>query len=85
MTDAVQYSLPDPMPWRAIATPLGRAEDALARLDERLSRSPVREGWIARTHLTEAAPRSGSRASSSISKTSCCMMSEWMFASRPTP
>jgi hypothetical protein len=54
MTDAVQYSLPDPMPWRAIATPLGRAEDALARLDERLSRSPVREGWIARTHLTEA-------------------------------
>ena len=36
------------------ATPLAAAEDALARLDERLAKSPVREGWIARTHFTDA-------------------------------
>jgi Protein of unknown function (DUF1612)/HTH DNA binding domain len=54
MSDVDPYRLPDPMPWRALATPLARAEDAAARLDERLSRSPVRDGWIARTHFTEA-------------------------------
>ena len=47
------YELPDPMPWRALAAPLAHAEEALARLDERLARSPVREGWISRTHFTE--------------------------------
>ncbi len=47
------YALPDPMPWRALAAPLALAEDALARLDERLRTSPVREGWISRTHFTE--------------------------------
>ncbi len=36
------------------ATALAAAEDAVARLDERLSRSPIREGWIARTHFTDA-------------------------------
>jgi hypothetical protein len=35
--------------WRALAQPLARAEDALARLDERLAKSPIRDGWIART------------------------------------
>jgi hypothetical protein len=30
------------------------AEDAVARLDERLSRSPIRDGWMARTHFTDA-------------------------------
>ena len=30
------------------------AEDAVARLDERLSRSSIREGWIARTHFADA-------------------------------
>ena len=34
-------------------TPLAQAEDALAGLDERLRASPVREGWISRTHFTE--------------------------------
>jgi hypothetical protein len=48
------YILPDPTPWRAIAAPLGRGEDSLGRLDERLSRSPVREGWIARSHFSDA-------------------------------
>lgn len=45
---------PDKIPWTLIATPLAAAEDAVARLDERLSRSPIREGWIARTHFTDA-------------------------------
>jgi hypothetical protein len=33
---------------------LGDAEDALSRLDERLRVSPIREGWIARTHFIDA-------------------------------
>lgn len=37
-----------------IAGPLAAAEDALARLDERLAKSPIRDGWIARTHFAEA-------------------------------
>ena len=45
---------PDPLPWRALVAPLARAEDALARLDERLAKSPIREGWIARTHFADA-------------------------------
>jgi hypothetical protein len=49
------YQIPDPLPWAAIAGPLAAAEDALARLDERLAKSPVREGWISRTHYTDAA------------------------------
>ena len=51
--EPLRYELPDPMPWRALAAPLAQAEDALARLDERLRTSPVREGWISRTHFTE--------------------------------
>jgi hypothetical protein len=35
--------------------PIGRAKDALARLDERLAKSPIRDGWIARTHFSDAA------------------------------
>ena len=41
--------------WRALVQPLARAEDALARLDERLSKSPICEGWIARTHFLDSA------------------------------
>ena len=53
--------------------PLARAEDALARLDERLAKSPIRDGWIARGPTSPTPrPRSGSRASSSMSRTSCC-------------
>jgi hypothetical protein len=52
--ESAPYILPDPMPWRALAAPIAYAGDALARLDERLARSPVREGWIARTHFAEA-------------------------------
>lgn len=50
----VGYSIPDPLPWTQIAGPLAVAEDAVARLDERLSKSPIRDGWIARTHFTDA-------------------------------
>jgi len=44
----------DTIPWAEIARPLAAAEDALARLDERLAKSPIRDGWIARTHFTDA-------------------------------
>jgi hypothetical protein len=52
---ASAYQIPDPLPWAALAGPLAAAEDALARLDERLAKSPIRDGWIARTHFTDAA------------------------------
>src|SRR5271168_3330109 len=48
------YKFPIPLPWPAIVGPLGAAEDALSRLDERLRVSPIREGWIARTHFLDA-------------------------------
>ena len=46
--------LPDPLPWSALADSLAAAEDSLARLDERLRGSPIREGWIARTHFADS-------------------------------
>ena len=48
------YQIPDPLPWANLASPLAAAEDALARLDERLAKSPIRDGWVARTHFTDA-------------------------------
>ena len=42
------------LPWPRMAAPLAAAEDALARLDERLRTSPIREGFIARTHFLDA-------------------------------
>src|SRR5215211_5672980 len=48
------YAIPDPLPWTALAGPLAAAEDALARLDERLGTSPIREGWISRMHVLDA-------------------------------
>lgn len=49
-----RFPIPDPLPWAMLAGPLAAAEDALARLDERLAKSPIRQGWIARTHFTDA-------------------------------
>jgi hypothetical protein len=43
------------LPWPQLAGPLAAAEDALARLDERLRTSPIREGWSARSHFLDAA------------------------------
>ena len=48
------YSLPNPLPWAALAPSLAAAEDGLARLDERLRGSPIREGWVARTHFADS-------------------------------
>src|ERR1700680_3885693 len=48
------YKIPDPLPWAQLAGPLAAAEDAVARLDERLAKSPIRDGWVARTHYTDA-------------------------------
>jgi hypothetical protein len=48
------YLISDPLPWPQLAGPLAAAEDSLARLDERLAKSPIRDGWIARTHFTDA-------------------------------
>lgn len=48
------YTIPDPLPWTLLAGPLAKAEDLLARLDERLAHSPIREGWSARTHFADA-------------------------------
>lgn len=38
----------------ALLEPAFRAGIALARLDERIVRSPVGQGWIQRTHFTDA-------------------------------
>ncbi|MBR1090773.1 DUF1612 and helix-turn-helix domain-containing protein [Bradyrhizobium manausense] len=48
------YLIPDPLPWAQLIGPLAAAEDALARLDERLAKSPIRDGFVARTHFTDA-------------------------------
>jgi Protein of unknown function (DUF1612)/HTH DNA binding domain len=43
------------LPLEPLIGPAGQATEALARLDERLSRSPVRDGWIERQHFADAA------------------------------
>ncbi|MFB6452746.1 RHE_PE00001 family protein [Bradyrhizobium tunisiense] len=48
------YKIPDPLPWAQLAGPLAAAEDAVARFDERLAKSPIRDGAISRTHFTDA-------------------------------
>jgi hypothetical protein len=48
------YILPNPLPWANLAAPLAHAEDALARLDERIAKSPVREGFVSRGHFADA-------------------------------
>lgn len=46
---------PNALPWAELAGPLVAAEDMLARLDERLARSPVRDGFVDRSHFHDAA------------------------------
>src|SRR3954469_23841458 len=48
------YVIPDPLPRTALASPLAAAEDSVARLDERLGASLIREGWISRTPVMDA-------------------------------
>src|ERR1700734_42807 len=50
----MSYILSNPLSWTSIAAPLSAAEDPLSRLEERLRVSPIREGWIARTHFLDA-------------------------------
>ena len=40
--------------WAQIFGSLAQAEDALARLDERLRASPIRAGWLERSHFADA-------------------------------
>ena len=49
------YDSLEKIPWQALSAPLARAEDALARLDQTLAKSPIRAGWSARSHFTDAA------------------------------
>jgi hypothetical protein len=49
-----EQAIPDLIPWDKISGPLATAEDALARLDERLRSSPIAGGWISRTHFQDA-------------------------------
>ncbi|MCT2581104.1 RHE_PE00001 family protein [Mesorhizobium sp. P16.1] len=43
------------LPLNTLIAPLARAEDLLARLDERVQKSPVRDGFVARCHFADAA------------------------------
>jgi hypothetical protein len=47
--------LPGSIPWAAIAAPWAHAEDSLARLDQSLAMSEVRDAWVARANMAEAA------------------------------
>lgn len=42
------------LPLETFIAPVAKASEALARLDERLVRSPVRIGWIERSHFADA-------------------------------
>ena len=48
------YAL-DSLPLETLIGPVSRATEALARLDERVRASPVRSGWIERSHFGDAA------------------------------
>ncbi|CAN7576361.1 RHE_PE00001 family protein [Brucella pseudogrignonensis] len=50
---SMRYELDD-LPLRTLLSPLARASDALARLDERLAHSPVGAGVIERSHFADA-------------------------------
>ncbi|PRA80982.1 hypothetical protein CQ054_20790 [Ochrobactrum sp. MYb29] len=45
---------PDQLPLKTLLSPLARASEALARLDERLAHSPVGTGLIERFHFADA-------------------------------
>src|SRR4029078_216831 len=48
------YAVPTQLPWSTFAGPLERAEDAVARLDERVRHHPLAEGWAERAHFADA-------------------------------
>ena len=79
------YKLPDPMPWSPLVAPLVQAEDALARLDERLRASSVRDGWISRTHFTEGCAALWLEGELVHLEDWCCTTPAWTSARPPTP
>ncbi|WP_081159729.1 RHE_PE00001 family protein [Ensifer aridi] len=50
---SMRYSLAN-LPLQSLLRPISDAGIALARLDERVARSPVGEGWIERMHFADA-------------------------------
>ena len=48
------YEIADGRALDALKNPLAAAEDALARLDERVRSSPIRDGFVSRTHFQDA-------------------------------
>src|SRR5260370_1078948 len=48
------YQIPDPIPWDRLVGSLTTAEDAIAKLDERLRTSPIHDGFVARSHFDDA-------------------------------
>ena len=80
----MHYKFPFPSPWSSIVSPLGVAEDALSRLDERLRVSPIREGWIARTHFIDACASAWIDGELVHIETSSYTMRVWIFGRRPT-
>jgi hypothetical protein len=55
MFEKTMAALSESMPWAAIAGLWAHAEDSLARLDQTLAMSDVREAWVARADMAEAA------------------------------
>jgi hypothetical protein len=49
------YAIPDRLPWDVFAAAWERAEEALARLDQTLAVSDLKEAWTGRAHFAEAA------------------------------
>jgi len=44
----------EPLPWTRHSGMTGASEDLLAQLDEYLRTSPIRDGFISRTHFQDA-------------------------------
>src|SRR5689334_14010475 len=51
---SMAYALAN-LPLETLIGPVARATEVLARLDERLARSPVRDGFVERQNLADAA------------------------------
>ncbi|WP_148280471.1 hypothetical protein [Sinorhizobium fredii] len=60
------------------AAPIADAGIALARLDERIARSPVGEGWIERSHFAEACAHENGRAQATICRRDTTLVAKKM-------